>query len=194
MTQIVTPIRRLAAQPTFRRWAVANLFARLPLTMNLLVLVLVGKAVTGSVATGAILAGVSTFAAGACVAVAVVGAATYFRAPVAVLLVLAVGLGVSYAAILGGYRSLLVRAVSGEDLETANAIDAVFVEVAFVVGPALAGAIGLFLPPSGILLVMTVLLVLAVVLTAGLPHREPAAFGVVPAGPAPLQTHGALPI
>ena len=48
----------------FRRWAVVNLLARLPMTMNLLALVLVGEAVTGSLANGASLAGIATVSAG----------------------------------------------------------------------------------------------------------------------------------
>ena len=159
-----SPIRRLAAQPTFRRWAVANLFARLPLTMNLLVLVLVGEEVTGSVATGATIAGAATLSAGLTaqlrgrrldrvelnrglrqdlmlsgVSVTAILIATILRAPVPVLLVLAAVMGVAYAAVLGGFRALLVRSVPPGDLEAANAIDAVFVEVAFVTGPARGG-------------------------------------------------------
>ena len=214
-----SPLRRLAAQPTFRRWAVANLFARLPLTMNLLVLVLVGEAVTGSVATGATIAGAATLSAGLTaqlrgrrldrvelnrglqqdlvlsgLSVTAILIATLLRAPVPVLLVLAAVMGVAYAAVLGGFRALLVRSVPPGDLEAANAIDAVFVEVAFVTGPAVAGALALFLPPSAILGLMAIAFAASVPLTAGLPTREGRIKGAAIVGPNPLRTRGATPI
>ncbi len=219
MTTPPSPIRRLASQPTFRRWAVANLFARLPLTMNLLVLVLVGEAVTGSVATGATLAGAATLSAGltaqlrgrrldrvelnrglrqdlllSCVAVVAILTATLLRAPVPVLLALAVLMGVAYAAVLGGFRALLVRSVPPGVLEAANAIDAVFVEVAFVMGPAVAGALALLLPPSAILGLMAIAFAVSIPLTAGLPTRDARTRGTKPVGPNPLRTRGATPI
>ncbi|MEE8600009.1 MFS transporter [Euzebya tangerina] len=218
MSQSV-PLKRLFGQPLFRRWAVANLLARLPLTMNLLVLVLVGEALTGEVSTGATLAGGATFAAGATaqwrgrrldrvelnrglrtdlgwssVALAALAGAAVMGAPVPVMLGLAVLLGVAFAAILGGFRALLVQAVPDDDIEAANAMDAVFVEVAFVVGPALAAILALLIPPAGLLLLMSATFLLAVPMTAGLPTREPVAGGVDPVGPAPLFTHGATPI
>ncbi len=219
MTTPPSSLRRLAAQPTFRRWAVANLFARLPLTMNLLVLVLVGEAVTGSVATGATLAGAATLSAGlsaqwrgrrldrvelnrglrqdlilSAIGVAAIAVATVAAAPVWVLLVLAAGMGVAFAAVLGGFRALLVRSVPVEDLEAANAIDAVFVEVAFVAGPAAAGLLALLLQPVAILVVMAVAFGIAVWLTAGLPTRAARPKGQAVRGPNPLWTRGATPI
>ncbi len=213
------PLRRLLSQPTFRRWALANLFARLPLTMNLLVLVLVGEEVTGSVATGATLAGISTFCAGAAaqwrgrrldrvelnlglrqdlvasgVAVAVMATATILEAPVGVLAAIAVVQGIAFAAVLGGFRALLVHAVPPRDLAAANAMDAVFVEVAFIAGPALAGVLALLAPPSAVLALMALACGVAVVLTARLPGRPPHQGDRVAVGPAPLRTHGATPI
>lgn len=54
-------MRVLLATRSFRLWAVANLFARLPLTMQLLALVLAGEAATGSLAIGAQLGAVRSF-------------------------------------------------------------------------------------------------------------------------------------
>lgn len=212
------PLRRLFAQPVFRRWAIANLMARLPLTMNLLVLVLAGEEVTGSVSTGALLAGAATFSAGAfarwrgrrldrvelnrgmrsgiglaAVLVALLGVAVLLEAPVWLLLALSVTMGWSYAAVLGGFRALLVEAVTEEDLEAANALDSVFVEVAFVTGPALAALLSMVLSPGLILLLMGATFLAAIALTATLPTRLPRP-GRDPAGPAPFLTRGATPI
>lgn len=212
------PLRRLIKQPMFRRWVAANLMARLPLTMNLLVLVLAGEAVSGSVSTGATLAGAATFSAGvsarwrgrrldrvelnrgmradialAAVLVSILGTAVLLTAPIWILFGLAVVMGWAYAAVLGGFRALLVEAVDRRDLEAANALDAVFVEVAFVTGPAIAALLATVMAPGVILLLMGVAFVAAIIVTAGLPERRPRA-GRSPAGPAPFLTHGATPI
>ncbi|HUG83366.1 MAG TPA: MFS transporter, partial [Euzebya sp.] len=214
-----SPLRRLARQQPFRRWAVANLFARLPLTMNLLALVLVGEAVTGSLATGATLAGISTFSAGftaqwrgrrldrvelraglrgdlllSCAAVSMLVIAVLLGAPVWVLGVLAGLEGVAYAAVLGGFRALLIPSVPPADIEAANAIDAVFVEVAFVAGPAIAGALALLIPPVAVLVLMALAFAVAAVMLSWLPTRQPLAEDPSTAGPAPLLTRGATPI
>lgn len=193
----------------------ANLFARLPLTMNLLALVLVGEAVTGSLATGATLAGILTFTTGALaqprgrrldrsdlraglrrdlllsalVMAAIVGAVV-LQMPVWVLGVLAAAEGVASAAILGGFRALLVPTVTAEQIEPANALDAVFVEVAFVAGPAVAGGAALVVGPVGVLIMQTAAFVVAAALLGALPTRLPVG-DLRQAGPAPLRTRGA---
>ena len=214
MSQSV-PLRRLFAQEQFRRWAVANLLARLPLTMNLLVLVLVGEALTGQVSTGATLAGGATLAAGlaaqwrgrrldtvelnrglrgdmllSSLSLFALCAATVLGAPVPVMLGLSVLLGIAFAAVLGGFRALLVQSVPEDDIEAANAMDAVFVEVAFVLGPAMAALLALLIPPAGLLLLMGLTFAAAIPVTATLPTRQPAAAGAEPVGPLPLLTHG----
>jgi MFS family permease len=212
------PLRALLRAPQFRRWAVANLFARLPLTMNLLALVLVGEVVTGDLATGAMLAGILTFTSGllaqprgrqldrvelraglrrdlvlsAVVMLALAGAATG-RAPVWVLGVLAAAEGVASAALLGGFRALLVPTVTPAQIEPANALDAVFIEVAFVAGPALAGAAALLIGPIGVLVLQASAFAIAALLLAGLPTRPPAP-DLNRAGAAPLRTRGARSI
>ena len=211
----VSPLRRLLRNPRFRRWAAANLFARLPLTMNLLALVLVGEVVTGSLATGATLAGILTFTTGVLaqprgrrldrsdlrlglrrdllVSAAVMAAllvAAAASAPVWVLAVLAAAEGAASAAILGGFRALLVPTVHTDELEPANALDAVFVEVAFVAGPAAAGGLALVVGPVGVLGAEVASFVVAALLLRGLPTRMPVP-GIGLAGPAPLRTRGA---
>lgn len=208
------PLRRLLRRPTFRRWAVANLFARLPLTMSLLALVLVGERIDGSLATGAVLAGVATFSSGltaqwrgrtldrtelrqglrrhlalSALAVGAVSVAAGAQAPVWMFVVLTATQGVAAAAVLGGFRALLVPTVPEPELEAANAIDAVFVEVAFVAGPALAGALSLIIGPVGVLIVMSLSFAAASGLVMSLPPREPQAHALP--GPAPWRLPGA---
>ncbi len=213
-----SPLRGLLRNPLFRRWAVANLFARIPLTMNLLALVLVGEAATGSLATGATLAGILTFTSGllaqprgrlldrmelrsglrrdlllsAAVVVALAVAVTA-GVPVWVLGVLSATVGVASAALLGGFRALLVPTVTAAEIEPANALDAVFVEVAFVAGPALAGAAALVIGPIGVLWLQASAFGIAAWLLSGLPTRPPVA-DLSRAGPAPLRTRGATSV
>ncbi len=213
-----SPLRDLLGNRLFRRWAVANLFARLPLTMNLLGLVLVGEAVTGSLATGATLAGIVTLTSGvlaqprgrlldrvelrtglrrdlllSAVAVGALAAAATLSAPVWALAVLSAAIGAASAAVLGAFRALLVPTVSAGQIEPANALDAVFVEVAFVAGPALAGAIALVIGPIGVLVVQALAFATAAWLVGGLPARPPVA-DPSRAGPAPLRTRGATSV
>lgn len=213
-----SPLRGLLRSPRFRRWAVANLFARLPLTMNLLTLVLVGEVVTGSLATGATLAGILTLTSGllaqprgrrldrmelrgglrrdlmvSAIAIGALAVAAFAAAPVWVLGVLSALVGVASAALLGGFRALLVPTVSAEEIEPANALDAVFVEVAFVAGPAVAGAAALLIGPIGVLLLQAAAFVVAAWVLGGLPTRPPVD-DLQRAGPAPLRTRGATSI
>ena len=210
-----SPLRGLLRNPLFRRWAVTNLFARLPLTMNLLALVLVGEVATGSLATGATLAGILTFTSGvlaqprgrqldrtdlragvrrdlvlSAAAVVAFVAAVVAHAPVWTLALLAAAQGAVSAAILGGFRALLVPTVPDDQIEPANALDAVFVEVAFVAGPALAGGLALLVGPVGVLGLQAAAFGVAAVLVGGLPTRQPVA-DPGRAGPAPLRTRGA---
>src|SRR5580693_7807878 len=54
----------LVSQRTWQRWTLSSFLARLPISMCLFGLVLAGQAATGSLATGAKLAGFTTFCAG----------------------------------------------------------------------------------------------------------------------------------
>lgn len=186
--------------------------------MNLLALVLAGQAATGSLASGATLAGISTFSGGltaqwrgrrldrvelraglrrdllaAAAGIGAVAVGVVAGAPLWILAILVAIQGVVAAAVLGGFRALLVPAVPPEDIEPANAIDAVFVEVAFVAGPALAGVLALGVGAVGVLVLQAVAFVIASVLVMGLearpPMRDPAT-----AGPAPWRTRGAASI
>lgn len=212
-------LRSLTQNRAFRRWVVANLFARLPLTMNLLALILVGEAVAGSLGVGAQLAGVATFTSGAlaqwrgrmldrvelrdglrrdllltAVVLAVMAGASVVEAPIAVFYVLAALEGLAFAAVLGGFRALLVPVIldhggTQEELESANALDAVFVEVAFVAGPAVAGALALAVGALGVVALMAASFLVGAALMGGLPPRPPSAHATV--GRSPWRVPGA---
>ena len=134
-------MRALLQSRSFRRWAVANLFARLPLTMQLLALVLAGEAATGSLAVGAQLAGAATVATGAAglwrgrqldrrdlrsglqrhllagaAGMAGIAVAVALEAPVPVLFGVAIATAIVSAAVLGGFRALLVPAIGRDQL------------------------------------------------------------------------------
>ena len=184
----------LVRQPLWRRWTLASFFGRLPMTMTLLALVLVGDRVSGSLAVGAQLAGVATLTAGlsaplrgrqldrgglreglrnaglltAAVLLAQV-VAVVASWPLAILYVLAAAEGVALAAMSGGYRALLVPVVSAEDLPRANTLEAVFIEVAFVAGPSLAGVLALLVGPVGVLVAMAAFAACSAALVMTLP-------------------------
>jgi MFS family permease len=194
----VTALLRLARQSPWRRWTLASFLARLPGTMTLLALVLAGEQVTGSLAIGAQLSGVAIGTGGFaalwrgrrldrielrgglqrdCVATGVVLAAQTVAvgvsAPLIVLFALAAVQGLTSAAVYGGYRALLPAVVHADDVPAANGLDAVFVEVAFVSGPVLAGVLGLVTGSVGVLAAMAVAYMAAALVATGLPRYAP---------------------
>ncbi|ADO75568.1 MFS transporter [Stigmatella aurantiaca] len=163
--------RTLWADPGWRRWVLASLFPRLGGAMMPFALLLVGEAALGSFASGAWMT--SAYAVGAavaspfrgrqmdrsplpgalrtpllmqallCGAMALAGAA---RAPLPVLLLLSLLLGVVPAGLAGAYRALLPSLLSPHQMAPAFAIDAVLIEVAWMGGPPLVGALALVHP------------------------------------------------
>ena len=213
---MTTGLGALVRQPLWRRWTLASFLGRLPMTMTLLALVLVGKEVTGSVAVGAQLAGVATVTAGlaaplrgrqldrgglriglqrAAIVTGVVllaeAGAAVADAPLAVFYVLAALQGIALAALSGGFRALLVPVVPPEDLPRANTLEAVFIEVAFVAGPSIAGVLALLVGPVGVLLAMAAAAFGSALLTGGLPDVEPGEHGIAAA---PWRAPGARPV
>ncbi len=186
--------------------------------MNLLGLVLVGEGVTGSLSSGAQLAGIATLAAGAAAplrgraldrtelrtglrrdllasaaATGAIVAAVLAGAPWLVLAVLAGVLGLVSAAVIGAFRTLMVAAVEPHQLEPATAVDAVLVEVGFVAGPAVAGVAALVVGPVGVLVLQATSFLVAATLLGHLPRRPPVdASGRT--GRAPWRTRGATSI
>jgi MFS family permease len=213
---MTTGLGALARQRLWRRWTAASFLGRLPMTMTLIALVLVGEQVAGSLAVGAQLAGVATIMAGiaaplrgrqldrgglreglrdaallTAAALLAQAAAVVLGLPLAVLYVLAAAQGIALAAVSGGYRALLVPVVSAEDLPRANTLEAVFIEVAFVAGPSLAGIIALVVGPVGVLLVMAGVAAGSAVLVMTLPA---VAGSGVHDDPAPWRSRGAVPV
>jgi MFS family permease len=213
---MTTGLSALVRQPLWRRWTLAAFLGRLPMTMTLLALVLVGKEVSGSLAVGAQLAGVATVTAGlaaplrgrqldrgglrvglqrAAVITGVVllaeAGAAVAGAPLAVFYGLAALQGVALAALSGGFRALLVPVVPPEDLPRANTLEAVFIEVAFVAGPSLAGVLALLVGPVGVLFAMAAAAFGSAWLTGGLPDVEPSEHGIAAA---PWRAPGAKPV
>jgi MFS family permease len=210
----VSGLVELWRQPTWRRFVVAAFLARLPMTMQLIALVLAGERATGSLAVGAQLAGVATILAGlaapwrgrhldarevrrglqlasASSGVVLLGlaAAVVASVPVAVLFAIAAVQGVVMAPVSGGYRALLPAVVARTDLYRANSIEAVNIEVAFVTGPALAGTLALAVGPVGVLVVMAGFAFSSVLVAAALPAVRRADG---PLGEAPWRAPGVL--
>lgn len=195
---LATPPTSPFRSSVYRRWLAASFFARLPNTMTLLVLVLAGEAATGSVAVGAQIAGVAIGTAGLAAPLrgrgldrmglqrgllqaTAVSAAVFFaqavavdaRVPTILLFALAFVQGVVFAPTAGGYRALLASTLEPSALPRANVLDAVFTEVAFVTGPALAGTLAIVATPAQLLLVMAVFSGLAALITITLPAAPP---------------------
>lgn len=215
--QGVQELRDLVGSASWRRWAMAAFSARLPTTMTLLALILVGEHATGSLATGAQLAGVATITTGlaspwrgrlldrhelrgglqratllSAAVIAGQAVAVAVGAPVPVLFALAVAQGAAMAAIMGGFRALLVPSVTPAQLPRANSFDAIFTEVAFVAGPAIAGAVAWLLDPVGVLVVMASAMVMSALLARRLPQVPPS--GTTEHGAAPWRAPGTLPV
>ncbi|MDY7225963.1 MFS transporter [Hyalangium rubrum] len=160
--------RELWADASWRRWVLAVTCARLCATMMPFALLLAGEAALGSFAAGAWMTSVYSVGAavaapfrgrmmdrrrlpeamrlpllllaGLCAAVAV---ACAVRAPLPVLLGLSLLMGVLPAGVFGAYRALLPSFLSPQKLAPAFAIDAVLIEVTWIAGPPLVGALAL---------------------------------------------------
>jgi MFS family permease len=193
--------RELWADANWRRWVLAVSVTRLCVTMMPFALLLAGEAAVGSFSAGAWMT--SVYAAGAalaapfrgramdrrrlpdamhapllalaalCVAMA---AACALHAPLPVLLGLSLLLGVVPAGVGGAYRSLMPSFLPPKSLAPAFAIDAVLIEVTWIGGPPLVGALAL-IHPSFSLGLITVCAGVATLANRRLPPREaPPAF------------------
>ena len=128
--------------------------------MALLGLVLAGQAETGSLAAGAKLAGVTTFCAGlagpmrgrlldrgelrsglqrncflTCGLFSAFALCVSLRVPIIILYVLCVCLGYSFSGIWGGFRALLVVAVTPDHLRRSHFVESFMVEASWGIGP-----------------------------------------------------------
>lgn len=195
-TMRLAPARDLWRDQAWRRWVLAAFFARLPGTMTAFVLLLTGRWASDSFALGAWMA--SAQAVGAALvapwrgrlldrtglnaglrrallwqAVLVLGlaVAALVRAPPPVLLGLALLLGVMPSGLQGGFRALLSSLAPAGRHEAAFALDAVLVELQWVVGPLLVGVTSISGSPLVALGLMGTSALVASVLCLGLPER-----------------------
>jgi len=189
--------RELWANASWRRWVLAASFTRLCLTMMPFALLLMGEAALGSFSAGAWMT--SAFSVGAAAAApfrgramdrrrlpeamrapllglaalsVAVSVACALHAPLPVLLVLSLLLGVIPGGVGGAYRALMPTFLSPKELAAAFAIDAVLIEATWIGGPLLVGVLAL-LHPSVTLGLVTVCAVVATVANRRLPSREP---------------------
>jgi hypothetical protein len=185
-------------EQTWRRWVLTAFFARLPGTMTAFALLMAGREATGSFTFGAWMT--SACAVGAALAapwrgrrldreplllglrrglywqalltVGLCVAAT-LRAPAPVLLAGALLLGVLPSGTQGGLRALLASVAPASRLEAAFALDAVLVELQWVLGPLLVGMASASGVPLLALGLMGASALVASVLSQGLPERAP---------------------
>ncbi|SEN10881.1 Predicted arabinose efflux permease, MFS family [Stigmatella aurantiaca] len=196
--------RALWADPGWRRWVLASLFPRLGGAMMPFALLLVGEAALGSFASGAWMT--SAYSVGAAVAspfrgrqmdrrslpgalrtplllqallCGAMALAGTLRASLPVLLVLSLLLGVIPAGVAGAYRALLPSLLPPARLAPAFAIDAVLIEVAWIGGPPLVGALAL-VHPSLSLGVIGAGALLALGINRWLPPRAPPPSSTLP--------------
>lgn len=160
------PVRDLLATRSWRQWTLASMLARMPVSMGLLGLILAGEEATGSLATGAHLAGTMMFTAGLLgpwrgarmdrremcralqessliLAVAFVGlaAAVAYEAPTTALFASAILAGTGLAGMWGGFRALLLVVVTPAQLRQAHYVESMMVEVTYLLGPLSIGLI-----------------------------------------------------
>jgi predicted MFS family arabinose efflux permease len=109
--------------------------------------------------------------------------AALVRAPAPVLLTLALLLGVMPSGLQGGFRALLSSVAPAGRHEAAFALDAVLVELQWVVGPLLVGVTSRSGSPLLALGLMGASALVAGVLCLGLPERRPAPATPVPTTP-----------
>jgi len=189
--------RALWADASWRRWVAAASAARLSGTMAAFALLLAGEAATGSYAHGAWMA--SAYAFGAAAAAPLRGRAMdrrrlpegllgpmlgmaglslalavscVLRAPLPLLLGLSLALGVVPAGVFGAYRALMPTLLPPRLLEPAFSIDAVLIELQWMLGPMLVGALALAHPALA-LVTMAACNAGGALLNRRLPGREP---------------------
>ncbi|MBB5135428.1 MFS family permease [Thermocatellispora tengchongensis] len=192
----------------WRLWIAGSLLARLPTSMAGLVLILVGERANGSLAEGAVLAGVLSLCSGPPgpvigrlldrlemrramrVTVALSGVVTLglavaaeMRAPAWALYALSVLLGLATAGMWGGMRALLVVTVPAAQLRRAHFAESLLVELCSVAGPVLVSVLVVAGGPVAALAGMAALSLLGALLMRAVP----------PLRPAPVRPAGLLP-
>lgn len=194
-------MRELFAQRSWRRWTIASFLSRLPISMALLAFQLAGLYALESIASGAVLAGVTSFTAGfvgpmrgtwldrremrrglqisCCAAGIVMGLFTIavaVKAPFWVLLILALSLGVATGGIWGGFRALLLHSVPRLLLRKAHFVESLSTELGYGIGPLLVTGIAALAGVVVALTVMTITMIVAAFALMYVPTLEPTSF------------------
>jgi len=191
-------IAGLVFQRSWQRWTLSSFLARLPISMSLLGLVLAGQAATGSLATGARLAGFTTFCAGligplrgrvldrremrgglqrSCFMysglLVLFAVCVHLKTHVALLYALCAAIAYSVSGIWGGFRALLVAAVSPERLRRAHFVESLMVEVSYGAGPLLVTELALLGGAMTVLAAMALIAALAGLSLIGVVRLQP---------------------
>jgi hypothetical protein len=191
--------RGLLAEPALRRLAIADVFARLPQGMVSLTVLLVAAehasmAVAGLVVAGYTLGqavtgpvrgrladryGLTRVAAccslGYALALLALLAGAVTRAPAGLLIGAATTAGLVNPPLSPGMRSLWTARAGARFAQAAFALDAAVFDLAYIIGPVLAGALATGLAPAAALGLMLALTVAAVVIIGRQPRDRPAA-------------------
>ena len=190
-------VHGLIATSHWRRWSVGYVLVQLPTTMTFVAFVISGQHITGSMGSGVRLAAITTVLSGlsapltsramdrngvalgiriSCVvsavvllAIAVMGAAS---GGIVAVIALAAAYGVASSSIAGGYRALLPRVVLQHQVPSASALEPALTQLAFVIGPALAGLSAAVAGALSPLALMSTCLLLSGVLTYGISHHD----------------------
>lgn len=164
---------------SWRRWTIASLLARMPVSMALLGMMLAVEEATGSLGTGSQVVGSMTITAGlvgpaagryldrheirlalqwrcaglglALLAMAVLVAV---RAPTWSFFALAIVAGLCLAGVWGGFRALLVVVIETEQRRHAHFVESLMIEVTYGVGPLLISLVVALANPVAGLVVM----------------------------------------
>lgn len=185
----------LLSQTAWRRWTVASLLSRLPISMGLLAFVLAGQQSLDSGAQGSVLAGLLGFVAGLLGPWAgrrldrtevrralqrrLLGAASmmcafatlvHFRAGFAVLAVAVVVMGAFLAGMMAGFRSLLLVVVESATRRHSHFVESMMVEFGYAIGPLIVSGLYLVTNLETVLYVMAGVFVLSAYLMRRIPE------------------------
>jgi MFS family permease len=191
-------LRTLMSTPSWRRWTMASLLARMPVSMALLGVMLAVKEVTGSLGTGSQVVGVMTISAGVlgpaagrwldrhelrralqvrCAAMGatfmVMAACVQASAPTWVFFAVSFFAGVTLAGVWGGFRALLLVVIPPEQRRHAHFVESLMIEVTYGIGPLSIGLVIALTDAAVGLIVMGAFSFGAALSLMRLPRHEP---------------------
>ena len=190
-----TGMSDLLSQTAWRRWTVASLLSRLPISMGLLAFVLAGQQSLDSAAQGSVLAGLLGFVAGllgpwagrrldrtevrralqrrllgAAIMMCAFATLVHFRAGFAALAVTVVVMGAFLAGMMAGFRSLLLVVVESATRRHSHFVESMMVEFGYAIGPLIVSGVYLVTNLETVLYVMAGVFVLSAYLMRRIPE------------------------